>query len=180
MNDNYYPRKRKQESGSTGFQPVPNGELLKKRRNLPHWERGGATYFITFRTKCVNLSPTVRRLVLDACLYGTGAKYRLWAAVIMPDHVHLLLTPREVSQGEWHALSAIIHSLKSYTAQEVNRRLGRKGPLWQDDYFNRIVRDEAEFLEKWNYIRNNPVTKELCDRPDEWEAFYEYQGPCVW
>jgi hypothetical protein len=59
----------------------------------------------------------------------------------------------------------------------VNRFLRRQGPLWQEDYFNRIVRDDAEFLEKWNYIRNNPVKQEFCESPEDWDAFYEHCGP---
>jgi REP element-mobilizing transposase RayT len=98
----------------------------------------------------------------------------------MPDHVHLLLTPQGKGGDGYYSLAEIVHSLKSFTGTKINRLLNRQGTLWQEDYFNRIVRDEAEFLEKWNNIRNNPVKKELCMNPEEWDAFYEYQGPSVW
>ncbi len=39
--------------------------------------------------------------------------------------------------------------------------------------FDRIVRDEAEFVEKWRYVRNNPVTRGLCAQAEDWEALYE-------
>ena len=93
----------------------------------------------------------------------------------MPDHVHLLLTPIENPKGGFFSLTEILHSLKSFTGNKINNLLNRHGPLWQEEYFNRILRDETEFLEKWNYIRNNPVKKELCQRPEEWDAFYECQ-----
>lgn len=148
-----------------------------RKRTLPIWEIGGSTYFITFRTDGIVLPREARQVILDACLHLNGQKYHLWAAVVMLDHVHLLLTPREVKKGEWHSLASILHSLKSFTGNMVNRLLSRRGPLWQSDYFNRIVRDDAEFLEKWNYIRNNPIRRELCKRPEDWDAFYEHSGP---
>lgn len=166
--------------GSTGFQPVPDGQLIKKRRLLPHWQMGGSAYFITFRTKSINLSPGARKIVLEACVYLDDRKYHLWTAVAMPDHVHLLITPKKKADGQYFSLTEIVHSLKSFTGNRINNLLDRQGAAWQEDYFNRIVRDEAEFLEKWNYTRNNPVKKELCQRPEEWDAFYEYQGPRVW
>ncbi len=168
------------KAGSTGFQPVPDRQLIKTKRQLPHWQMGGSTYFVTFRTKIFNLPLEARRVVLEAFCYFNDSKYRLWAAVVMPDHVHLLLTPKEKAEGGYFSLTEILHSLKSFTGNKINNVLNRQGTLWQEDFFNRIVRDEKEFLEKWNYIRNNPVKKELCQRPEEWDAFYEYQGPLVW
>ena len=66
-----------------------------------------------------------------------------------------------------------MHSLKSYTANEINRALGRRGAAWVDERFDRIVRDHAELLEKWQYIRNNPVKAGLCGRPGQWDSLYE-------
>jgi hypothetical protein len=91
----------------------------------------------------------------------------------MPDHAHLLLTPVKKREEEWFSLSAILHSLKSFTAKEINRICGRTGPLWVEEFFDRIVRGEEEFLEIWHYIRNNPVKREFCVSPEAWPWFYE-------
>ena len=147
-------------------------ELLQSKRWLPHWQQGGATYFVTFRAS-VELSPELRAVVLSAARYFDGQRYTLWAAVVMPDHVHLLLTPREVEPGQWWSLSSILHSVKAYTAKEVNRRLGRAGAVWMQESFDRMIRDEDEFLKKWAYIRNNPVMDALCERVEDWNALYE-------
>lgn len=93
----------------------------------------------------------------------------------MPDHTHLLLCPKEQERGVWWSLSSILHSLKSFTSNETNKLLKWKGSVWQDESFDRIVRDEDEFLEKWNYIRNNPVKRGLCTGPETWDALYERQ-----
>ncbi len=169
------PEYKVTRNGGTGFQPVQN-ELFVTRRNLPHWQMGGSTYFVTFRTKSLELSQAARKIVLDACRYFDGERYTLWSAVVMPDHVHLLLCPKEQTPRQWWSLSSVLHSIKSFTAKEINKSLARKGSVWQDESFDRIVRDEKEFLEKWNYIRNNPVKKGLCQAPEEWDGLYECTG----
>jgi putative DNA methylase len=161
--------------GGTGFQPVQK-DLFVTQRNLPHWQIDGSTYFVTFRTVNLELPPEARKLTLNACRHFDGQRYTLWAAVIMPDHVHLLLQPKEIEAGQWWSLSSLLHSIKSFTSKAINKLLTRKGSVWQDESFDRIVRDEKEFLEKWNYIRNNPVNKGLCKAPEEWDGFYECTG----
>ena len=91
----------------------------------------------------------------------------------MPDHVHMLLTPLERGSRQWWSLSSIMHSLKAYTAKQVNAKLQRSGVVWMQESFDRIVRNEDELIEKWQYIRNNPVKRGLCQRAEDWDAFYE-------
>ena len=78
------------------------------------------------------------------------------AYVIMPDHVHLLVRPYDR-----YLLHDLVHSWKSFTAYTLQRQCGRQGKIWQEDYFDRIIRDEAEFLEKTQYILNNPLKIQL-------------------
>jgi REP element-mobilizing transposase RayT len=167
---------KKDDPGSTGFQPVTGQKLFKSARNLPHWQIGGSTYFVTIRTKGLELPLEARAIVLEACRHFDGSRYNLWSAVVMPDHVHLLIQPTEIGKGKWHSLSAILHSIKSFTANKVNELLKREGAVWQNESFDRIVRDEAEFYEKWNYIRNNPFKNGLADSPEDWAGFYEATG----
>ena len=169
------PDPEAKKHGGTGFQPVEQN-LFKTRRNLPHWQMGGSTYFVTFRTNALELGPEARTIVLDACRHFDEIRYKLWSVVVMPDHVHLLLQPSEIEKGRWHSLSSILHSIKSFTANKINVFMNRKGSVWQDESFDRIVRDEGEFYEKWNYIRNNPVKNGLADSPENWTGFYENTG----
>ena len=93
---------------------------------------------------------------LAACVYGVlrhfdGERYALGAHVVMPNHVHAVVSPLADV-----ALSKILHSWKSYSAKQINALLGRRGPLWQKESFDHIVRS-AEQLERINdYIRKNP------------------------
>ncbi len=112
----------------TGVSPVTKN-LLITRRNLPHWQQGGATYFITFRVKKGMLSEEERKLVLDACLFWHNRKWDLNAVVVLTDHVHLLARPLPCAETKWHSLGEILHSVKSYTAHQINRCRKRTGAV---------------------------------------------------
>jgi len=66
------------------------------------------------------------------------------------------------------SLSAIVHSIKSFTGQKANTILGRKGRFWNEDYFDRYIRDEKHFYAVVRYIGMNPVKARLCRRPEDW------------
>jgi putative transposase len=75
-------------------------------------------------------------------------------------------------------LAAIMHSLKSYTANRANVLLGREGAFWQDESYDHWVRDIDELERIVNYIRGNPVRAGLCESPQAWRfssAFDRYQ-----
>lgn len=80
-----------------------------------------------------------------------GKRYELDAYVVMNDHVHVLCRPKEGFR-----LETILHSWKSFSSKRIGPGEGIRGGVWQDEYFDRIVRDEAEWVEKVQYISNNP------------------------
>jgi REP element-mobilizing transposase RayT len=148
-------------------------EVLKWSRNLPHWEQRGATYFITFRVLEGELSPEERKIALDACLFWNGRRWEVDALVVMPDHVHLLARMcRKPDSAGLFLLAEVIHSVKSFSAHQIAKRRGRPGPIWQDERYDRIMRDEREFEEKLHYLANNPVKRELCRDYLEYPYFW--------
>ena len=218
-----------------------DAEIAKSRRNLPHWEQAGCTYFLTWRLAdsipaekvrgwmaerdrwlalnpkpwrpetralynrefvarierwldaghgaCVLRQPAVRRVLEGALHFFQGKRYELEAAVIMPNHVHVLVTPYEsdtavpaVSRGQGtggtpvsrsHSLSSILHSWKSYSAHEIRKLIGQKGPLWMDENFDHAVRSEEQLAHFHRYIRENPAKAAL--REDE---YYLWKRKC--
>jgi REP element-mobilizing transposase RayT len=126
------------------------------RRNLPHWRQTGRTYFVTWRVKpgVAELSDPERHMVADCLRFRHGQKYWLHAFVVMNDHVHVLVTPI----GEI-PLEDLVREWKSYPAHQFSKLGTHKGGVWQVDYFDRIVRDQDEFLEKARYILNNPAKR---------------------
>lgn len=106
----------------------------------------------------------IGKLVANALCYFDGERYHLHAWVVMPNHVHAVLSPN----GS-HTLSSILHSWKSYTANEANCLLGRKGrTFWQRESYDHLVRDEEDFIRVCNYTLNNPVKTGLCQKAEEW------------
>ncbi len=92
-----------------------------------------------------------------------GIKYILLHWVLMPNHVHLLL---KILKG--YSLAQVVHSLKSYTANQANRELGRAGRFWSIEYYDRFIRDGRHYANVVNYIHANPVKAGLCGTTKDW------------
>ena len=114
-----------------------------------------------------------RKIVLDAIKYFHKIKYLVTVSVVMPDHVHIMLKPVVTESNVEFSLSKILQGIKGFSAREINKARGAKGTLWQDESFDRIVRDYDEFLEKWNYIRLNAVKTGLCQAPEDYPYLWE-------
>jgi putative transposase len=123
------------------------------RRNLPHWRLDGAAYFVTWRLypDCPLLQPFERKIVAETLEHFEDSRYRLFAYVVMDDHVHVVIQP-----ASKFTLEQIVHSWKSFSANRLQRESERVGVVWQQESFDRIVRDENEWLEKIQYVMNNP------------------------
>ena len=92
------------------------------------------------------------RIVCDKLLGGDEQRYHLGDAVIMPNHVHALITPAD---GE--GLESIVKRIKGASAFECNRAIGRTGAFWQADTYDHIVRDFEELQFFRSYIESNPA-----------------------
>jgi adenine-specific DNA methylase/REP element-mobilizing transposase RayT len=155
-------RHRVVRPSGTGFQPVnpwKAPDLSATRRNLPHLETAGATYFVTFRCrKGMEMPLEAREAVLSAIRHLDSKRIALDAAVVMPDHAHAMFRITDGSK-----LGEVLHSIKSFSANQINKLLNRTGAFWLDENFDHIVRQAAEWDEKFEYIRQNPVKKGLAD-----------------
>ncbi|MGB7068590.1 MAG: AMP-binding protein [Pyrinomonadaceae bacterium] len=114
--------------------------------------------------ECILNLANIAEIVKVAILNENAKSCNLIAWVIMPNHVHLLLRPLE-----GHSLSGIMKSIKSVSSHKINRALGRKGPVWQPDYFDRYIRDADHFVKTFRYIERNPVKAGLCSSPENWK-----------
>lgn len=121
---------------------------------------------------CVLKQPAIREIMVNSLRFFNGARYELDAFVVMPNHVHVLVTPNEP-----HHLRDVLHSWKSFTSTMINRALGTRGQLWMEESFNHAVRSAAQLARFRRYIRNNPSAAFLEDgtyshwqRSDDGEA----------
>ena len=101
-------------------------------------------------------------IVEENWLHLDGKEYRLLAWVVMPNHVHLLV---EICQKP---LAELLKNWKGFSARRINELLGRTGELWQEDYWDRYIRDEAHYRKVIHYIENNPVKAGLVKSSGEW------------
>lgn len=139
------------------------------RRNLPHFLSPGHAHFVTFCTWFKwTLPEAVRTRVLEHCVHDHGTKMLLHCAVVMPDHVLLLLTPLCDQDNVPFGLSEILHGIKGASAHRVNRCLGRRGRVWQAESFDHVRRSEESEQEKADYICMNPVRRGLVQNPDDY------------
>ena len=167
-------------------------------------EKVAPIYFITFVTwSRLELNSAARQIVLDSCLFFNEQRYRIYAVVIMPDHVHLLIQPfikknngsasillaypsnkNLVSQSdndidpyqnqiEYWSIGSILHSLKSYSAKEIPNVMNHIGKVWQDGRHDRRIRNQQEFDIKWEYIRQNPVKANLVTKAEDYPFLWE-------
>src|SRR6266536_2402564 len=100
---------------------------------------------------CLLREEFAAEIVAGALKHFQGTRYLLDAFVVMPNHVHALLLPLN-----GHSLSEILHSWKSFTGKELKRRSGKRKIVWQDENYDRIVRDEKELQHFRDYIECNP------------------------
>jgi putative transposase len=114
-----------------------------------------------------------RQIVLDCCVHDHNAKYNLYVAVVMPDHVHMILTPLvDVEQRTTISLVRIMKAIKGASAHAINKKLGARGTIWQEESFGHVLRSSESLDAKIAYTLENPVRKRLVVIPAEY--------PWVW
>ncbi len=137
---------------------------------LRRFQQSGQSHFLTFscyRRQPNFDSPETYDLMVD-CLENTrrGFDLCIYGYVIMPEHVHLL-----VSEPEQASLAEAMHFLKLSFAKQLRSRRGAlaSGSFWQKRYHDRNVRDAREFTVKLRYLHRNPVKRGLVKEPRDWK-----------
>jgi|HubBroStandDraft_6_1064221.scaffolds.fasta_scaffold1065868_1 REP element-mobilizing transposase RayT len=152
---------------------MPKQTLERKyeyRRMLPHYQKAGRVLFVTFcKGNRIAFAPEARDVVLEHCLHDNGKRYDLHAAVVMPDHVHLLLLPLRDEKGWPYSLPTILKLLKGTSARSVNKLMGCYGPVWQEESFDHVLRSQESFEEKLEYLRQNPVRRGLVKKAEDYK-----------
>ena len=80
----------------------------------------------------------------------------------MPNHIHLVVAVWDVP------LAKLINNWKGKSSREANKLLARRGPFWQKDYFDTLIRDEAHLKRAIRYIEQNPVKALLAQTARDW------------
>jgi REP element-mobilizing transposase RayT len=141
-------------------------EILDRARSGPTWLKDAR----------------VAAMVIDSLRYRDGKVYRLDAFCVMSNHLHVVFAPflserdlTEERSGEGlrfkssqPPLDSIMHSLKSFTAQEANKLIGRVGAFWEAESYDHVIRTRDEFHRVVAYVVKNPVKAGLVQRWQDW------------
>ena len=123
------------------------------RKLRPRVRQPGAAYFVTWNLARgqTPLTPAERDVVMGTIRHFDGVRYDLEAAVVMDDHVHVVVAPR----SPWE-LDQITHSWRTFAATSILRNSVRPPPLWLRDGYDRVALPEGELREKVGYVLRNP------------------------
>jgi len=121
-----------------------------------------ATYFVTSRTfehrRLFQVEAKARMFLETLQHYRAEGRYKLHAFVVMPDHVHFLITPQGIT------IERVVGLIKG----GFSHRVGSKFPVWQKSFQERRMRDAEEFITRKEYIHQNPVRAHLVARPEDY------------
>jgi REP element-mobilizing transposase RayT len=102
-------------------------------------------------------------VVSNALQFLRSERAYLLGYVIMPDHLHALLVPR----GD-QTVSRLMQTIKGYTARVINELDGARGVLWQEGFYDRVIRTERHLRDAITYVHNNPVAAGIVERPEDY------------
>jgi putative transposase len=122
---------------------------------------------VTFRVADEELSMEEQAEVLKHVKNGNNTFYTLIACIVMPDHVHVVFM-----SDKNYSLSTIMKGIKGVSAYRLSKMRQTKGPKWQGESFDRIVRNENELYETLEYMLNNPIDAGLTNDPWNYPGWY--------
>jgi REP element-mobilizing transposase RayT len=123
-------------------------------------------------TVTINREPIFKKhkaanILLDTILSGKRQSwYYLISFIIMLDHIHLIIVPREKN------ISECMKSIKGFSSRQINKLFDRKGSIWQAGYYDYILDNEDKILSRIRYVEENPVRKGLVTRAE----YYKYSS----
>ncbi len=107
--------------------------------------------------------------------YPDGKEYKLICYCIMPNHVHLIFELLNENKG----ISKIMQSIKRISARKISIKLERSGKFWQDESFDRLIRDDKELFNTIKYVLINTVNAGLVDDWEKWDCTYCHPNSLV-
>lgn len=137
------------------FNPKP-WDAITQREYAKRFEGERQKYLDAGYGACVLRDVTLRNIVAECLHHFDGQRYDLGDYIVMPNHVHVLVTPRE----EWKVLR-IAHTWKSFSAHRILKQTGGRKPFWLQESFDHVVRSQRQLEHYRTYIRENPVKARL-------------------
>lgn len=142
--------------------------VVRSRGDLPHWKLSGCTYFITICVENRVSKPfncfANANIIEEAINHYHGKQCNVDNYIIMPDHIHLLMSPYA-----GYDFKKILQDLKRYTARIINQQNQNEGGFWQSESFDHLVRNLGFWVRYFDYIHNNPVKANIVKQPKDFD-----------
>jgi len=125
-------------------------------------------YFITtctFKRRAILASKEVAAILVDE--WRNAHDRHGWAIgryVIMPDHVHFFCS----AELDAKTLPTFLQAWKQWTSKRMTRELGLPGTVWQEEFFDHVLRSRESYGQKWDCVKKNPVRADLVKTSDKW------------
>jgi putative transposase len=133
----------------------------------PQRTASSGTFFVTAithnRRRLFQVDANAQLFLETLQHYRREGLYKLYAFVVMPDHVHLLLTTEDIAKAMQHIKGGF------------SRRLASKFPAWQRGFTDHLVLNRTQFESRRAYIHQNPVLEHLCERPEDYAYSSAYR-----
>ncbi|MGA8493068.1 MAG: transposase [Terriglobales bacterium] len=142
------------------------------RPTREHSTNNRQTYMITTETwqrRALFRNEPWAKLLIATLYHYSGSAYLLHEFVIMPDHIHLLITPRT-------SLEKAAQFIKGGFSYRANKELGSNMEIWQKGFQDQRIRDAADSVVHVNYVRQNPVRENLCERAEQYPYSSAHAG----
>jgi len=143
---------------------------MKPKRE--HATNTGQTYMVTTETwgrRSLFQAERWAKLLIDTFYHYRATAYLLHEFVVMPDHMHVLLTPVT-------SLEKAVQFIKGGFSYRAKKELGSNMEVWQRGFQDHRIRDANDYAIHVSYIHNNPVKERLCKRPEEFPYSSAYPG----
>ncbi len=132
-------------------------------------------YFVTSvtykREKLFEQTANCEVLLHNLKYYRDQLGFKLLAYAIMPDHFHAIIYVQERQ-----AISTIMHDIKRFSSIQIGRKINRMGkPIWQQGYYEHVIRDAKDFEIKLDYIHKNPFNAGLVENLEDY-PFSSYRN----
>jgi putative transposase len=137
-----------------------------------HATNTGHTYMISSATwgrRSLFQRDCWAKLLIDTLYHYRGAAYLLHEFVVMPDHIHVLLTPKM-------SLEKAAQFIKGGFSYRAKKELGSNMEVWQKGFSDHRIRDAEDYLRHTSYIQKNPVRKDLCQEAEEFPYSSAHAG----
>jgi putative transposase len=162
-------RKVQQNDPALAAEGLP-GSTMKPQRE--HATNNAQTYMITTSTwerRALFRNERWARLLIDTLYKYRASAYLLHEFVVMPDHIHVLLTPNT-------SLEKAVQFIKGAFSYRAKKELGSGMEIWQKGFSDHRIRDASDYALHISYIHQNPVKEHFCAKTDDYPHSSAHAG----